>query len=74
MGKGYGNGGYTNCHDRYRICKGARETKKSVDILGYEVMIKIIENEIWNALIIRQNAVDNAQSTFGKPIKPMINP
>ena len=66
MGKGYGNGGYTNCHDRYRIFKGARETKKSVDILGYEVMIKIIENEIWNALIIRQNAVDNAQSAFAK--------
>lgn len=64
IGTGYGNGWYTNCHDRYRIFAGARETKKSVDILGYEPIAKILDNDIRNILIVRQNAVDNMQSTF----------
>lgn len=64
IGKGYNRGWFTNCHCRYRVFAGARETKKSVDILGYEPIFKILDNPIRNILIIRQNATDNAQSTF----------
>lgn len=64
IGKGYNNGWFTNCHARYRVFAGARETKKSVDILGFEPIFKIIDNPIRNILVIRQNAVDNNQSTF----------
>ena len=64
IGKGYGKGWFTNLRTRYRIYAGARNTKKSVDILGYEVVFKILENEWVNILILRQNDTDNGGSTF----------
>lgn len=64
IGKGYGNGWYTNCRARYRVFAGARNTKKSVDILGYEIIFKILSDEIRNVLVIRQNDTDNGTSTF----------
>lgn len=64
IGKGYGNGWFTNCHDRYRCFGGARKSKKSVDILGFEPVLKVISDPIRNVAMVRQNAVDNQQSTF----------
>lgn len=64
IGKGYGNGWFTNCHCRYRVFAGARNTKKSVDILGYEPIFKLLSNPIRNVLIVRQNDTDNGNSTF----------
>lgn len=64
IGSGYGNGWFTNCRARYRVFAGARNTKKSVDILGYEPIFKILSSEIRNVLIVRQNDTDNGNSTY----------
>ena len=64
IGKGYGNAWFTNCHCRYRLFEGARNTKKSVDILGYEPIFKLLSNQYVNILILRQNDTDNGGSTF----------
>ena len=64
VGMGYIRGWFTNCHDRYRLFKGARNTKKSFDIIGVESIMKILSDERRNILIVRQNDVDNRQSTF----------
>lgn len=64
IGKGYGVGWFTNLKSRYRVYAGARNTKKSVDILGYEVIFKLLENEFVNILILRQNDTDNGGSTY----------
>ena len=42
IGKNYENGWWTNCHARYRLYKGARNTKKSYDVIGLEVLNKIL--------------------------------
>ena len=72
IGRGYGNGWYTNCHARYRLYKGARNTKKSVDIGGYEPIFKILGDEWRNILFLRENATDHATSTFPN-LKKLIN-
>lgn len=64
IGKGYGNGWFTNCRARYRCFKGARNTKKSVDIMGYEPIFKILTDEWRNVLFLRENATDHATSTY----------
>lgn len=64
IGKGYNHGWFTNCPCRYRVFAGARNTKKSVDILGYEPVFKILENPYANILVLRQNDTDNGGSTF----------
>ena len=64
IGKGYTRGWYTNCKARYRIFKGARNTKKSKDIMGYEVVHKILNNDKRNILIVRKNDNDNRQTTY----------
>lgn len=63
-GKGYENGWWTNCKCRYRLFKGARNTKKSFDMIGLEVLNKIMTDPRRNVLIIRQNCNTNRQSTF----------
>jgi len=63
-GKGYGRGWFTNCHCRYRVFAGARNTKKSYDILGLEVLCKILDNPLRNILILRQVGANNRYSTF----------
>ena len=64
LGRGYDRGWFTNCHCRYRLFAGARSTKKSKDIIGYESIMKILDNPLRNIVIIRQNDTDNRQSTF----------
>lgn len=64
IGKGYGKGWFTNCHCRYRVFKGARNTKKSYVIIGLEILFKILDNPIRNILVVRQNATTNRISTF----------
>ena len=63
-GGGYERGWFTNCHCRYRCFKGARNTKKSVDILGYEPIFKILDDKRRNIMICRKNDVDNRGSTY----------
>lgn len=64
IGKGYTRGLFFNCNARYRLFKGARNTKKSKDIIGYEPIMKILSNDKRNILVLRQNDVDNRQSTY----------
>lgn len=64
IGKGYGRGWWTNCHCRYRVFKGARNTKKSYVIIGIEVLDKIISDPSRNVLILRQIGSNNRYSTF----------
>lgn len=63
-GKGYERGWFTNCNCRYRFFEGARSTKKSVDILGYEPIFKILSDKRRNIMICRKNDSDNRQSTY----------
>lgn len=63
-GTGYENGWFTNCHCRYRAFKGARNTKKSYDIIGIEVLCKIISNPLRNVIILRNVNATNRTSTF----------
>ena len=64
IGKGYTNGWWTNCHCRYRAYKGARNSKKSVDIIGYEILHKILVQPLRNVLVIRNTFSSHRQSTF----------
>lgn len=64
IGKGYTRGWWTNCHCRYRVFKGARNTKKSYVMLGLEVIDKIISDSRRNVLILRQIGANNRYSTF----------
>lgn len=63
-GTGYERGWWTNNHCRYRCFKGARNTKKSYNILGLEVIDKILSDPRRNVLIIRQVGNNNRYSTF----------
>ena len=50
-GKGYERAWFTNCKDaRYRLLVGARNTKKSVNMIGFESVTKIISNPLINVL------------------------
>lgn len=64
IGGGYNKAWFLNCQVRYRLFCGARSTKKSKNIIGYEPIIKIISDDRRNVLIIRQNDSDNRQSTY----------
>lgn len=64
VGKGFGNGWFTNCHCRYRVFCGARNTGKSKRILGYESLFKIMSDSRRNIVVCRQDDVNNRQSTF----------
>lgn len=63
-GTGYERGWWTNFKGRYRVYKGARNTKKSYDIIGYEVLDKIISDPRRNVLILRQVFNSHRLSTF----------
>ena len=64
-GKCYNNGWFTNTPEcRYRLYKGARNSKKSFVALGNEVVMRMISDDITNVLIIRRNQEDNRNSTF----------
>ena len=64
IGGGYGRGWYSNLKVRYRVYASARNTKKSVDVMGFEPIMKILSNEYRNVLMARQNDTDNGSSTF----------
>lgn len=64
IGKGYERGWWTNCHCRYRIYKGGRNTKKSFDMIGYEPIDKILSDSRRNVLIIRKTFNSHRLSTF----------
>ena len=64
LGRGYTKAWFTNCKARYRLFCGARSTKKSKVIIGYEPIFKILSDPRRNILIARQNDSDNRQSTF----------
>lgn len=49
---------------RYRIFKGGRETGKSFNFIGIEPIMKILDDDRRNIMMIRQNDKDNAQSTY----------
>lgn len=64
IGKGYERGWFTNCKCRYRIFKGARNTKKSYVMIGYETLFKIMMCPLRNVLIVRNTLSSNRFSTF----------
>lgn len=65
IGKNYNNGWFTNTKKcRYRLFKGARNTKKSYNMIGNEVVIRMISDDITNVLILRRYDVDNRNTTF----------
>jgi phage terminase large subunit len=49
---------------RYRVLKGGRETGKSYNFIGIEIVAKIFDDERRNIMVLRQNDVDNRTSTF----------
>lgn len=63
-GKGYERGWFTNFKGRYRVFKGARNTKKSYVIIGLEILCKILSDPRRNVLILRQIGGSNRFSTF----------
>lgn len=64
IGKGYTTGWWTNFKGRYRVFKGARNTKKSYVMIGLEVINKILSDSRRNILILRQIGANNRYSTF----------
>ena len=64
FGRGYSNGLFFNFKGRYRFYVGSRASKKSQDMLGYEVILRILSDDRVNIVICRQNDVDNRNSTF----------
>ena len=73
FGKGYDNGLFFNCKVRYRVFEGSRSSKKSTNIIGYEPIFKILDNDLRNILMLRQNDTDNRQSTYEELIKCIID-
>ena len=67
IGKGFENA--WNFKGRYRVIKGSRNSKKSVVMMGYRIIMDILENENNNVLVLRQNDRDNRQSTFANIIR-----
>ena len=63
FGRGYNNGLFFNFKGRYRFYCGSRASKKSVDMLGYEPILKILSDPRRNIVMIRQNDIDHRLST-----------
>lgn len=74
IGKGYGRGWWTNFHGRYRLYKGARNTKKSYVMIGYEVIDKVLTDPRRNVLILRKSNESNRYSTFSTLCKIINEP
>jgi len=68
IGRGYTKGFFTNCKCRYRVFKGARNTKKSYVMIGIESLIKIISDPNRNILFIRKTQKTHKYSTFSTTI------
>lgn len=72
MGKGYTRGYWRNCHCRYRAFKGARNTKKSFDICGIEIIDKILSDERRNVVVVRETFNTHRHSTYPR-LQKIIN-
>lgn len=64
FGRGYTNGLFFNFKGRYRFYVGSRASKKSQDILGYEIIFRILSDDRVNVVVCRQNDVDNKNSCY----------
>ena len=64
FGRGYNNGLFFNFKGRYRFFVGSRSSKKSQNMLGYEVILKILSDKRRNIIMCRQNDVDNRTSNY----------
>ena len=71
-GTGYERGWWTNYKGRYRAYKGARNTKKSYDMLGLEALHKVISNPMRNILFLRNTFNSHRNSTYAT-MKMLIN-
>lgn len=63
-GTGYERGWWTNYKGRYRLYKGARNTKKSYDMLGLEALHKVISSPYRNVLFLRNTFNSHRNSTY----------
>lgn len=68
LGRGYNNGFFTNFKGRYRFFVGSRSSKKSVNILGYEPILKLLSDDRRNIIVVRENYQDNRTSTLNNLI------
>ena len=73
-GTGYERGWWTNCHCRYRVFEGARNTKKSYVVLGLEILDKILSDPRRNVLVLRQTSTSNRDSTFNVIVRLINQP
>ena len=64
LGKGYNNALWINCDARYRCFEGGRSTKKSVDIGGYEPILKIMTDPNRKIIMCRKDDTNNSTSTY----------
>lgn len=64
FGRGYNNGLFFNFKGRYRFYVGSRSSKKSQNMLGYEIILKLLSDDRRNIIVCRQNDIDNRTSTF----------
>lgn len=67
--KAYFHSWFTECHARYIVLKGGRNTGKSHNIFGLEPIFKILDNPIRNIIMLRANDVDNANSTYSNLVE-----
>lgn len=74
IGTGYEHVWWTNCHCRYRLLKGARNSKKSYDFLGFEIINKIITDKRRNVVIVRNTFSSHRDSTWARLIKIINQP
>lgn len=62
---------WTNCPTRYRVIYGARNTGKSYDFLGTEVLHKILKDPMRNIAIFRAVASDIKTTAFSEVKKAL---
>lgn len=74
IGRGYENVWWTNCHCRYRAMKGARNTKKSYDFIGWETLDKIFSDPRRNILMLRETQKAHRTSTWPTIKRIISNP
>ncbi len=74
IGGGYNNIWWENCHCRYRLLKGGRNTKKSVIFLGFEIIHKILSDSRRNVVVIRANSNSNKNTTVANLLAIINNP
>lgn len=74
IGKGYANGWWRNFKGRYRAWKGGRNTKKSYNLIGYEILDKILSDPRRNVLILRETNASHKTTTFSTLLRIINQP